>query len=149
LRFEHALLAPSMRHRLCLDGASLRDTLRGAAIADTQICISFVTGESQAGSIAGTVRGERPGVPHRVTARRAAAGGAAFHADAAQDGSFRLPAVPPGGYTLEAYEDEDGNGRWSPGRALPFRPSERFTVLRDTIRVRTRWETGGVQLRIR
>jgi hypothetical protein len=58
-------------------------------------------------------------------------------------GEFQFDSVFPGLYTLSAYQDKDGNGRYSYGHVIPFKPAEPFTVLQDTIKARSRWSNGG------
>jgi len=42
--------------------------------------------------------------------------------------------------------DMDENGRFSFGRPVPFVPAEPLWISQDTVRVRSRWETGGVDI---
>jgi uncharacterized protein (DUF2141 family) len=61
--------------------------------------------------------------------------------------SFLVRNLFEGKYTIQAYRDEDGNGEYSPGLPHPFRPSERFAVYPDTVKVRARWSMEGVILK--
>ena len=61
--------------------------------------------------------------------------------------SFLVRDLFEGKYTIQAYRDEDGNGEYSPGLPHPFRPSERFVVYPDTVKVRARWSMEGVILK--
>ena len=56
---------------------------------------------------------------------------------------YYLKDVLPGLYLLESFRDWDGDGRYSLGRPFPFKPSERFVVYQDTVRVRSRWPNEG------
>ena len=58
-------------------------------------------------------------------------------------GGFEFNEMMPGRYTIELYRDEDENGRFSPGKAFPFLPAERFYVYPDTIEIRSRWPNEG------
>jgi hypothetical protein len=62
------------------------------------------------------------------------------------EGSFLFSSLPEGRYIVEAYRDEDGSGTYSYGLPFPFRPSERFVVGSDTLKVRPRWSAEGVTL---
>jgi uncharacterized protein (DUF2141 family) len=64
-------------------------------------------------------------------------------------GAYRFPRVPEGRYLLDAFQDKNTNSRYDPGKALPFSAPEPFGVLRDTLRVRARWETNGVIIPVR
>ncbi len=59
-------------------------------------------------------------------------------------GKFSLMNVLPGRYTLEAFLDRDNNGRYDYGMLVPFRFPEKYTAVKDTFRVRAKWETDGV-----
>lgn len=61
-------------------------------------------------------------------------------------GPYRVQNCLPGKYILECYRDLDGNGRYSYGKAFPFKPSEPFVVYKDTVKVRSRWPNEGNDL---
>jgi uncharacterized protein (DUF2141 family) len=67
----------------------------------------------------------------------------------AKPGEFQFDSIFPGMYTLSAYQDMDGNGRYSYGQVIPFKPAEPFAVLPDTIKARSRWSNGGNTLILR
>lgn len=56
--------------------------------------------------------------------------------------SFQLP---PGKYLLNGFIDRNGNGRQDLGRLNPFEFSETVSNYPDTIRVRSRFETSGIE----
>jgi len=64
-------------------------------------------------------------------------------------GTYYISDMLPGLYILEAFRDEDGNGRYSYGSIFPFRPAERFTVLPDTVKIRARWPNEGNDLELK
>ncbi|NQT26050.1 hypothetical protein HQ585_11885, partial [candidate division KSB1 bacterium] len=49
----------------------------------------------------------------------------------------------PGLYQLEAYRDEDQDGKYTHGLPWPYHVSERFAVLQDTVKLRVRWPNEG------
>jgi hypothetical protein len=63
-------------------------------------------------------------------------------------GKLTLNSVMPGVYRFEFFADSDSNEEWSPGAISPFKPAERFSVLADSVNVRSRWNTdiGQVSL---
>jgi len=63
-----------------------------------------------------------------------------------QAGEYRFSDLLPGRYLLSAFLDLDGNGRFGFGRPTPFVPAEPFWVSQDTVTVRARWETAGVDI---
>jgi hypothetical protein len=64
-------------------------------------------------------------------------------------GAFALDRLPEGKYTISAYRDSAGSPVYGFGLPFPFRPSDRFTVYQDTIRVRARWGVEGVLVKFR
>jgi uncharacterized protein (DUF2141 family) len=61
-------------------------------------------------------------------------------------GQYRFFNVLPGLYFLECFRDENGDGKYSYGNPFPYKPSERFMVFNDTIKVRSRWPNEGNDL---
>ena len=68
--------------------------------------------------------------------------------------SFDLPVksrtyriqVPAGKYTISGFVDSNGNGLQDDGSIIPFSFSETRLVLPDTIAVRSRFETAGIDV---
>ncbi|HEX9933703.1 MAG TPA: Ig-like domain-containing protein, partial [bacterium] len=81
-----------------------------------------------------------------VSLRQAENPSIVYNRTLAGPGPYAFGAVLPGRYILEAYRDEDGNGRYDFGRPHPFKPSERFAVYSDTIIARSRWPNEGNDL---
>jgi uncharacterized protein (DUF2141 family) len=61
------------------------------------------------------------------------------------DGRFDIP-LPPGEYLLSGFLDENGNGIQDYGSLFPFHYAETAVYHTDTIRVRARFETAGIEL---
>jgi len=61
-------------------------------------------------------------------------------------GNYSIEHLKPGGYLIWAFEDRNKNGVYNPGALLPFKFSERFVLYEDTVTVRERWESGGINL---
>ena len=64
-------------------------------------------------------------------------------------GPFVLSNLPEGRYVLAAFRDRNANGLYDPGSVAPHKPSERFRLGSDTLRVRARWPYEGASLRLR
>lgn len=148
LRVSHPPLHPASSYSLCLDLASLLDSLRGRPAGDSALCTRFSTEKSPgAGSIAGTIEDRRNEAARAIVrARRVDKNSGVVQVPAAADGRFALPRLAAGKYLLDAFIDADSNGVYSPGKPFPFRTSERFGIAGDTVRVRARWETSGVRI---
>ncbi len=56
-------------------------------------------------------------------------------------------ALFPGYYTISAWVDQNENHQYDFGTIIPYQRSEPFTVHVDTFRVRTRFESAGVEIK--
>jgi hypothetical protein len=99
------------------------------------------------GLVAGRIQDEarlgRPG-PVAVTVTSVGLSPAVVRTAWAEGKTFALRQIPEGRYILSAFVDSDSSGDYTFGRAHPFRPAERFTLLPDTLRVRARWSVENV-----
>ena len=64
-------------------------------------------------------------------------------------GVFIIDQLLEGRYTLSAYRDADGDGRYTFGKPVPFNAAERFVNYPDTLKLRPRWPLEGVTLRLK
>jgi hypothetical protein len=144
----HPVLDETAAYRLCIDLATIRDGITGRPMADSTFCIAFTTGKAGSfGSVTGNFAGDSlGGIPH-ILLREMKEGGTERRTIADSTGAFTFTRVPEGQYKLEAFIDLDSNGRYSPGSARPLLAPEPLIRYKDTLRVRARWETGGVKLR--
>lgn len=150
LRIEHPLLMDEASYTLCIDLASLRDTVNGMTLGDSTQCLTFGTGiQDRFGIISGSVESSDSIGVLRVRLRSTGKSDMYYETPADATRTFRFSRVPEGSYVLDAYQDSDENGRFFPGTAAPFKPPEPFGILNDTIRVRARWETNGLRIPVR
>jgi hypothetical protein len=150
LVFRHPLKSRTWYEtRVILD--SLRD-LRGNVRRDSTRRIRFETFDlKMTGSIEGWVKdSSRGGGTYEVVARST---GTPDPVDRTvrlpHPGSFQIAGLPEGLYSVWAYKDADSSGGYSFGLPFTFVPSETFTVLADTLKVRARWGVEGVGLILR
>ena len=61
---------------------------------------------------------------------------------ASENGLFELPDLPEGEYTLRAFTDLNGNGKWDGGTVYPWFPAEPVVWGQESVQVRPRWETA-------
>ncbi len=66
-----------------------------------------------------------------------------YHIILPEPGPYEFNDILPGIYTLYGFRDEDGNGKYSFGKPLPFAPAERFVFYSDSVKVRSRWPNEG------
>jgi len=64
-----------------------------------------------------------------------------------QPGPFLFERVLPGKYFMGGFLDFNEDETLSLGQPEPFSPLEPFVVYPDTIYVRSRWRTEGVELK--
>ncbi len=72
-----------------------------------------------------------------------------YIAIASTTGTFIFPEILEGRYVLQAYRDQNMNGRFDFGLPFPFAPAERLSALTDTLKVRARWPLEGVRIELR
>lgn len=138
-------------YRLQVVMDSVRDT-EGNSYKDSLLAVRFQTLDLRTtgtieGSVADTGKGSGPIVVTAVSA------------DATEvrkrstilpgPGPFLLDRLPEGMYGINVYRDADSSGTYSYGLPYPFKPSERFTLYQDTVKVRARWGVQGVAIQLR
>lgn len=124
--------------------------IAGNPLADSLVVVFFTTlNPDTLGAISGTVFdrmvGDERGKIY-IKAHLVGKSGLVYRTHLKNPGPYRFPAVLPGNYWISAFRDRDGNGRFSYGRAFPFIPAESFAIYPDTVWVRSRWETKGINL---
>jgi hypothetical protein len=147
VELRHTVLNDEERYTLCIDLATIRDIVSDRSVADTTMCFDFTAGKEGAfGSVTGSFADSVQGAVH-VFLKELQDGGVVYRTVADSSGAFSFRRVQEGRFRIEAFIDLDGNGRFSPGSYQPFEAPEPLIRYADTLRVRARWETGGVLLR--
>ncbi|MBM3329536.1 MAG: hypothetical protein FJY67_08715 [Calditrichaeota bacterium] len=151
-RFEwkpDTLLPAGARCELRIDLTRIID--QSGNRGDSLWSLVFVTADqAEHGSISGLASHPYDeGSPLRIAARRIEGVGRITDLiePAQSDGSFRVGMLAAGSYLLWGWLDRDEDGRYSYGSDSTF--AEPFSIHPDTIQVRSRWETGGIQFRLR
>jgi len=133
---------------LLVEGGMIRD-LSGNAMMDTTVNIGFKTlDEERLGSLSGLVhRGEYdPEAPSILSIFGPGGGNPARRRHRVLGEEYLLDSLLPGAYTMAAFLDLNGDGLWNPGRPVPFRPAEPLWTADDSLMVRSRWETAGIDI---
>ena len=99
-----------------------------------------VAGERETGGLVGRVE-VPPTADGPVWIEARPASGAPIAVRAQDDGTFSILGLLPGPYTLRAWVDRDGDGRWSGGAVAPYQAPEPLALVLDPLQVRARWET--------
>ena len=142
-------LLSGAKYRLDLFGAGIRDR-SGNQVADSMTSYRFSTlSEDSLGSIAGTIDVEIPG--------RESDPVVLILQDVKRKSKYRWSMasrqfqfdVPAGKYLLSGFVDSDRDGIRSPGGLSPFRLAELTANYPDTIFVRARFETAGIEFHVK
>ena len=143
-------LSTSYLVKVALD--SVKD-FSGNRAADTVWTRRFQTLEEKAvGSIKGKVVDDSAGAAgtiYVVASNIASRDVKPMNEVLSSPGAFVFERVLEGKYTIAGFRDSNGDGGYSFGMPFPYRPSERFDVFPDTLKVRARWPLEGVVLRFR
>jgi uncharacterized protein (DUF2141 family) len=158
-RWEHGARVTFVPHKglehgrlytISLDAAGVMD-LAGNAMGEMVVSAWFRTQEAEGlGSISGDIL--RQGVPDsgRVCVRAHGLGDRALETQVITRGQdYRFEELLPGRYLISAFLDLDENTRFSYGSPVPFVAAEPYWVNQDTVTVRARWETAGVDVVLR
>ena len=142
------MLRPDSAYLAKLDFKHVFD-LWGHALGDSLVTRYFtIVSLRQLGEISGTVSGKRiAGHPVFLRIRPLKRGGRARSLTLTRPYRFYFPYLAEGKYRLDAFIDVNQNGKYDYGRLFPFAYSEPFYFSSDTIKVRKRWETGGIQFK--
>lgn len=140
-------LNPDMWHTFTLNTKGIKDK-RGMPYADTLIRFRLKSIDSRLfGAIKGEIRDAVKGGPYVITMKSDK--GKYIIRTIQQSGFFTLSDIPAGTYTIQIFDDKNNDGEYDFGSISPFRFSERFTLLKDSITVRPRWTIDGILLQFR
>lgn len=141
------LLEKNQSYQIQLDLANMR-TIFGDSLGDSVYVSHFVTRDwSQLGEIAGVVSSADTTHKQAVVWATPLRGGGVYSASSAVGKPYLLEFLPEGLYLMKAGIDLNENGAIDAGSSLPFQFSEPVIGLPDTIKVRKRWTTEGVNFR--
>lgn len=140
-------LSKDATYRIRLDLLKI-NTIFGDAIGDSILLSGFKTKDwAQLGEIAGVVYSDNPEHKSAIIKASPLRGVGKYTTSAEVGKSYLLQFLPEGLYLLEAGIDVNQNQKMDRGGALHFQYSEPFKALPDTIKVRKRWTTEGVNFR--
>jgi hypothetical protein len=149
--FPDILLWGKMKYQIKLESQKIFD-LFGNPMTDSVLFCTFATlNPDTLGSISGKVEAVGKSILGDIvlTLSLIDKGGKRYQKTLPQPGSFLFENILPGKYMPGAYVDLNKDGNLTIGNPKPFVPSEPFTFFPDTVTVRSRWETEGVELKFR
>lgn len=124
----------------------------GNSIRDSVVVIKFTTVDSKKlGLIRGSVSVDSlDSLYHRVVVRLVNVNNFTVYPVSLrvnQVQTFEFSNLPEGQYTIQAFVDENNNGKYDSGKIFPHRYSEILGIYPDTIKVRARWPIEGVNIK--
>jgi hypothetical protein len=140
-----------IKYQIKLRGGNILD-LFGNPMTDSVLFLTFITlNPDTLGSISGKVEALGKSISGDIvlTLSLMDKGEKRYQKTLPQPGSFLFENILPGKYMLGSYVDLNKDGKLTIGNPKPFLLSEPFTFLGDTVTVRSRWETEGVELKFR
>ncbi len=131
-------------YKIQLELDSLKD-LFGRPFPDTTLSFQFITiNQGDLGEISGVITVHDPQWKQAIAAAVSTAGQKKYRVIAPTGKEYEIPFLPAGFYLTHAVVDVNGNGRWDRGQTSPWQFSEPFIFKPDTVKVRKRWTTQGV-----
>ncbi len=121
----------------------------GNALDDSLLSFSFtVIDKKDLGSMSGRVIvGDSLKAKFYLRATSVEKSKEAYSLRDAKEGDYVWEGLPSGRYVVSAFMDRDGNGKQGYGQAFPFITSEPVASYPDTVAIRPRWETSGVDIK--
>ncbi len=114
---------------------------------DSVVKRSFMTADSASlGELTGNVTPVVPG--QRIVIAAHKEGGKTCYAYADSGGNFDLTGIPAGTYDVRAYAQHGKGMAYYNGRSFPYRFAEPLGVYPQKVKVRARWTTEGVNIRL-
>lgn len=137
-------LARGKTFTLSIDLAGLK-SVYGQSFGDSLLTSRFTTWKwSELGEISGTVHTGNPAWKKALLEALPERGTELYSAAAETNKPYEISFLPGGKYRLRAVIDANGNGRADAGSTSPFQFAEPFLIYPDTVTVRKRWTTEGI-----
>jgi len=144
-------LSGRMKYQIKLEGENVFDLFENA-MTDSVLFLTFTTlNPDTLGSLSGNVEilGETISRNIVVTLSLIDKARKRYQKSLPKPDSFLFENILPGKYMVGAYLDLNKDGDLTIGDPKPFILSEPFNFFPDTVHVRSRWETQGVELEFR
>ena len=140
-------LQPDSWYTFTLNTTGLTDR-RGIPYKDSVLSLHLKTVDNRVyGAMKGDIIDVKNGGPyilHLIHEK-----GAMIKRTVPKTGPFALQDIPSGIYSIECFEDNNNDGVYNHGSIVPFRFSERITLIKETITVRPRWTIDGIQIQFK
>ncbi len=149
LLFQTAELENGRKYTMNVAEFEIAD-LAGNLLGDSIQSFSFsVLDTDSLGSVSGTVLVELPGKTNSVKQLTFTSVSGKGTYDIRIPGNSFTKELPAGKYLMSGYIDENNNNRHDLGGVRPYFLAETFTKSADTISVRARFETAGIEFKFK
>ncbi len=146
-----SLLSGKMRFTINLLSKGIRNLLGNTSMSDSMVTTSFVTiNPDTFGTVSGRVvksDATNPSGSLILALWEPKENGWSYQISLSAPDNFLFERILPGKYFLSGYMDSKRDRAFNLGQPEPFSPMEPFVVYPDTVYVRSRWETEGIELR--
>ncbi|OGU14880.1 MAG: hypothetical protein A2X61_11885 [Ignavibacteria bacterium GWB2_35_12] len=134
------LLQSDNWYSLSLDLKAWKAT-NGLSMTDTIVSIRFKTKDIRSyGGLSGTLKGNYETGEKYIITLISKDKSQTFTTKSDNAGRWEFSQIPPGFYTLEVYNDKDGNSKYSYGEPYPYKYSEIFYVFDKEFEIKPRWK---------
>lgn len=142
--FPDTLLRRGSVYRLVMDLPNVRSVF-GDSLGDSLYVHRFTTVDfSELGEIGGIVTADKPAWEKMIVTAALFRGNGEHSVTSRSGIPYQIPYLPAGNYKLKAIIDVNANGRYDAGSSIPFEFCEPFFLYPDTVKVRKRWTTDGI-----
>jgi hypothetical protein len=141
-----SLLKSYIQYTITVELQQLLD-LFGNPFPDTTIVASFRTEDwANLGEISGNVYVPDSTWKMAIVRAKPIRGAQEYSVESPVKKTYRIDYLPAGSYLMDCVIDVNENGIWDKGETSPWHFAEPFTTLPDTVNVRKRWTTQGVDV---
>jgi hypothetical protein len=149
--YPDSLLSGRMSYTVNLLGKGIRNLLGTASLQDSLARSSFVTiNPDTFGTVSGKVVITQPSDASGdliLMLWQPVENGLSYQTQPSTRDKFLFERILPGKYFLSGYSDVNHDRIFNLGQIEPHSPLEPFAVYPDTVYVRSRWETEGIELK--
>jgi len=144
-----SVLTPGAQFTVRLNLAGIY-SIFGAVLGDSVLTYSFKTIDfALLGEIAGTIHSAGSNTQAILSAYSLGTAKQSYRFIVPVNKPYLFPNLPQGIYRLKAVVDVNANGKFDRGSSNPFHFAEPFQFYPDTVKVRKRWTTTGINFSFR
>ena len=140
------LLRSDIQYTITMELSYLLD-LFGRRFPDTTITSTFRTEDlANLGEISGNVYVPDSSWKEAIVQAKSLKGTQEYSVEDPVVNPYQINYLPAGSYLMDCVIDVNDNGVWDKGETSPWHFAEPYTILPDTVRVRKRWTTKGINI---